>query len=87
MSYYRFSDGDVYMYSSLSLKIAKRVSTGKIVCCACRLNHKDKWGQYPDTILNTNKEALKHLKEHIYAGHKVPKDAIDKLKEEIKNEL
>ena len=78
MSYCRFSDGDVYMYSSLSL--------GKIVCCACRLNKKDKRDWYPDSILNSSKEALNHLKEHIYAGDKVPKCARDMLKEEIKKE-
>lgn len=76
MSYCRFSDGDVYMYSSFSI--------GKIVCCACRLNKKDRRGGWQtDTILNSSKEALNHLKEHIYAGHKVPKYAADRLKEEI----
>lgn len=75
MSYCRFSDdSEVYMYP---------FSIGKIICCACRLNEKDKWGWYPDTVLNNEKEALKHLKEHIYAGHKVPKYATDRLKEEI----
>ena len=79
MSYCRFSDADVFMYSSYA--------DGKIVCCACRLNRKDNWGQYPDTVLNTLKEALNHLKEHIYAGHKVSKYATDRLKEEIKEEI
>lgn len=76
MSYCRFSDGDVYMYPSLSI--------GKIVCIACRLNDKDKGNWYPDTILNNEEEALNHLKEHIYAGHKVPKYATDMLKEKNK---
>ena len=77
MSYCRFSDGDVYMYHSLT--------TGKIICCCCRLNKKDRRGGWQiDTILNSPEEAWKHLKEHIYAGHKVPKYATDRLKEEIK---
>ena len=76
MSYCRFSDGDVFMYPSLK--------TGKIVCCACRLNRKDNWGQHPDTVLSGKKEAIAHLKEHIYAGHKVPKYATDRLKEEMR---
>ena len=76
MSYCIFSDSsDVYMYPLFD---------NKIVCCACKLNHKNKWGVYMDTTLNGSKEALNHLKEHIYAGHKVPKYATDRLKEEIK---
>lgn len=72
MSYCRFSeDSDVYMYPSVE----------GIVCCACRLNSKDKWGWYPDKVLNNTKEALKYLKEHIYDRHKVPKYVSDRLKE------
>lgn len=75
MSYCRFSDGDVYMYAQFD---------GKIICCACKLTSaKDRWGNADDIMLNSSKEALNHLKEHIYAGHKVPKYATDRLKEEI----
>ena len=74
MSYCRFSDGDVYMYATFD---------DKIVCCTCRLNQKNKWDMHPNTILNSSEEALEHLKEHIKAEHKVPKYAIDRLREEI----
>ena len=77
MSYCRFSEGDVYMYDS----------GDRIVCCACKLiSTKDRWGNASDVTLYNSKQALKHLKEHIYAGHKVPKYATDRLKEDIKNE-
>ena len=75
MSYCRFSEGDVYMYATFD---------DKIVCCCCRLiSEKDRWGNAEDVILWNSKEAWKHLKEHIYAGHKVPKRASDILKVDI----
>ena len=58
-----------------------------IVCCCCRLNKKDRRGGFQtDVILGSPEAAWKHLKEHIYAGHKVPKYASDRLKEEIEND-
>jgi hypothetical protein len=74
MSYCRFSDGDVYMYPT----------NRGIECCACRLTHKNaNYGLYENKLFDTGEEALAHLKEHINAGHKVPKYATDRLKEEI----
>ena len=76
MSYCRFSDGsDVYMLPTVR----------GIECCSCHLSPDGK-GWYRSILLKNPEEALKHLREHIYAGHKVPKYATDRLKEEIKNE-
>ena len=75
MSYCRFSDGDVYMLPTIR----------GIECCCCCLTHEDESGWHQTVILKSSKEALAHLKEHIYAGHKVPKYATDRLKEEIKD--
>ena len=56
----------------------------KIICCCCRLiSDKDRWGNAEDVILRNTKEAWIHLKKHIYAGHKVPKRASDRLKVDI----
>lgn len=64
------------------------LSVDGIVCCCCKLDIDVTWRQNPgrDILLKNSKEALNHLKEHIYAGHKVPKYATDRLKEEIEND-
>lgn len=78
MSYCRFSEGDVYMYSNLSEM--------KIVCCACRLLDKDRYGLRGNFSFDTLEEALKHLEEHVKVGHRVPEYAFRLLREEIKRE-
>ena len=75
MAYCRFSNGDVYMFDSLS--------DMKIVCFACRLTPKDQYGVHGVVLFNTRKEALNHLEEHIDAGHEVGAGAIRRLREEI----
>lgn len=72
MSYCRFSDGDVYLYPTTG---------GLIQCCSCRLTPKDK-GWHDNVNFYSPEDALKHLVDHKNAGHDVPDDAIDRLKEE-----
>lgn len=81
MSYARWSDGDVYVFG-----------TGKgFVCMVCSLMPKEKCdGMLKGAMMNkdfqckSEEEMLEHLKQHITAGDMVPNDAIERLKEEIK---
>lgn len=69
MSYCRFSEGDVYMYSHIY---------GYIDCCGCSLAGKT------TTKFNSRMDAINHLQLHIMNGDKVPERAIKRLEEEIK---
>jgi hypothetical protein len=73
MSYCRFSEGDVYMYPHTS---------GVIQCCSCRLSQIGT-GWFADDNFKTHQDALAHLEAHIAAGHNVPQEAIERLREEI----
>ena len=52
-----------------------RSGPGSIVCCGCSLGD--------DFVAKNPSEMLKHLREHIKAGDKIPQDAIDRLLREI----
>ena len=67
-------DGDILMYL---------LDNGKLYCYACLLRRRDIFGFLKQTKLGSKEEALKHLKEHIKAGHDVPKYAIERLEREI----
>lgn len=67
MSYCRFGEGsDVYMFSDGT----------EWECCGCKLNDGGSIG------LATLTAAIEHLEKHIAAGHKVPENAIARLKAE-----
>lgn len=90
MAYARMVEGsDVYLWPGPK----------GIHCTCCRLTEKEaytiepdeseyidekiesEW--YTDVIVETAEEALEHLKEHEEAGHNVPQNAINRLKDEI----
>jgi hypothetical protein len=70
MAYCRFgADSDVYLYASVH---------GGFHCCGCRFL------ESPDSeVMETAKAAWSHLRKHLSAGHKVPKYALDCLKETL----
>ena len=70
MSYCRFGEDGSDVYVY--------PSTSCIVCCGCSLD-----GAYE---ADTPREMLNHLTLHIVKGHKVPRDAIDRLEQEIQTE-
>lgn len=87
MSYARFIESDVYMFSTF---------TG-IVCCACFLVE-IRWVEdesaffkgYIEPVnpeettspeFKNNHEAIEHLEKHIKAGHAVPQRALDRLRD------
>jgi hypothetical protein len=78
MAYCTFKEGDVHLYQA-----ANDIRN----CCNCRLTTPVKALDGKDVYVNkhfdTAAEALSHLEEHNKAGHNVPQQAIDKLKEEI----
>jgi hypothetical protein len=49
---------------------------GGVGCPSCQM--------HSDTTIHSLDDAIKHLREHKKAGHKVPSYAINRLKEEIK---
>lgn len=69
MSYARFSEGDVYVFSHSAYEPPKN-----IVCQVCSLD--DERGR--DVA-----EMLDHLNEHRAAGHVVPRRAFDRLQMEL----
>ena len=93
MSYARFSDGDVYVFTS---------SRG-IECCGCGLQ-KRRWVNVPERIFGGYAEAvppivettfrsnagmIAHLDLHREAGHDVPEYAYERLRDpqdEIENQ-
>ena len=78
MSYCRKgNDSDLYV-----------LSTGYgFECVSCLLRSKyEGYNMHMSTVRKTRKQMLKHLSEHEAAGHKVPKRAITRLQNEIKNE-
>jgi uncharacterized protein YoaH (UPF0181 family) len=73
MSYSRGIDSDVYMFWSGADDV--------IVCMACKLSS----GKYfEDKKFNLRTEAIKHLREHMAAGHIVGGHAIPLLEKEIR---
>lgn len=74
MSYARFSDGDVYVFSSVG---------GYLECCACALNERDGDSPFPaSSQFDTTAEMLAHLAAHQEAGHHVPDYCIEALRED-----
>jgi hypothetical protein len=74
MSYARFSHADVYVYQDCG---------GYLCCCGCWLNRpegKDGFGR--SQYFSTTAEMLAHLEKHKAAGHDVPDDTIEALKED-----
>lgn len=68
MSYARFSNGDVYVYS-----------TGDDwVCCSCKLSPSRE-----TVVFDSRLDLLKHLVQHVETGHRVPSYALDRLQSEI----
>ncbi len=78
MAYCTFKEGDVHIY-----KAADNIR----VCCYCRLTEPikalDDKDVYENKHFDTAVEVLSHIEEHKKAGHNIPQQAIDKLKEEI----
>ncbi len=78
MSYCRFSEGDVYMFSSIA---------EGIMCCSCSLVPKVEPDVLSrDPIFTTPQEAIRHLEQHKKAGDIVPDRAIEVLKDELDKE-
>lgn len=69
MSVCRFSEGDVYVFYNLD---------GVIECCSCQLTEERRTFKARD-----EETMIAHLDEHISAGHTVPAEAFDRLREEI----
>lgn len=83
MSYCRFLEADVYVFTS----------TEGIECCFCSLIPRH-WIDEPDTLLggyleqdnpedtetyHSNQEMVDHLRKHQEAGHYVPERVFDRL--------
>ena len=82
MSYCRTSDGDVYMFPSVSADKKKHI----IVCCNCLLQPlcNPPYHDIRDNVeLANERAAIKHLQDHRDAGHQVPQTAFDRLQQEI----
>lgn len=74
MSYARMSDSsDVYIFSH---------ANGFIQCCGCSITEPDDYEIVGFANLNTAREALAHLDEHVALGHLVPQKAFDRIREE-----
>ncbi len=80
MSYARFGwDGsDVYVFEHTG---------GGIECCGCCLTDpaEDTW--FGSMNFKTPREALAHLEEHVAAGHCVPSDTFNRMREEYKDSM
>lgn len=77
MSYARMSDSsDVYVFEH---------SGGFIQCCGCSITEPEDYEQVGFANLDTAREALAHLDEHVALGHKVPQAAFERIREEHKN--
>jgi hypothetical protein len=99
MSYCRFSEGDVYMYHHVggfveccSCSLADLVDGS--TAFFDQLSGADKKPDYEgpttfkmhgNTNLSSYREALEHLQKHRDAGHSVPEDAFDRLREDIES--
>lgn len=68
MSYCRFSEGDVYLFSP---------EEGRYVCSCCRT-----WSEH-DRTFDSAGEALAHLRVHRELGHVVPDHAFVRLRREM----
>jgi hypothetical protein len=67
MSYCRFGrDSDVYVYEV----------EGGVECCRCGLNE-GRWFRARDAA-----EMMEHLLAHRAAGHRVPEEALEELRED-----
>jgi murein endopeptidase len=72
MSYARWSEGDVYVFSHVD---------GGIMCMSCSLMPEED-GCHSSFTCRFPEEMLKHLQEHKDAGHSVPDSAMKRLEKE-----
>lgn len=86
MSYCRFGEADAYIY----------LSTSGLECCGCFLAPREKYPEpYTDMFgitreeyslpvgpFDTAQDMLNHIAEHRAAGHYIPEDVDQRLKEE-----
>jgi hypothetical protein len=71
MAYARFSrSSDIYVYQE----------EGDLVCLSCQL------GPEFEIRTLTRSAMIRHLEAHLKAGHKVPADAFEELRNEIAKE-
>lgn len=77
MSYARMSDSsDVYIFEH---------ANGFIQCCGCSITEPEDYEIVGFANLNTAREALAHLDEHVALGHKVPQKAFERIRKEHEN--
>lgn len=77
MSYARMSDdSDVYIFEH---------ANGFIQCCGCSITEPEDHEWFGFANLNTAREALAHLDEHVALGHKVPQRAFERIREKHEN--
>lgn len=77
MSYCRFGEADVYIFEHVG---------GFWQCCACALLAEEGAEEFASADFATREELLEHIDKHRKAGHYVPEDVDERLKEEIANE-
>lgn len=77
MSYARFSDSDVYIFLNVG---------GWLECCACLLGDYEEGDMFPESkkFYKTD-DMIKHLEEHIGAGHEISPYTIADLLEDKEN--
>lgn len=74
MSYARFGEeSDVYIFEHVA---------GYIQCCGCRLVELDEKEIFGFANLNTAREALQHLNDHVLEGDKVNAETFRLIREE-----
>jgi len=83
MAYCRWSeDSDVYLYCT-GIDIDDP-GPPTWVCADCGMRPPGSHSQNDSTVeMHTREAVLEHLLEHRAAGHKVPEDALDRIREEI----
>jgi hypothetical protein len=73
MSYARMSgDSDVYIFEH---------ADGFIQCCGCSITEPEDYEWVGYANLNTAREALAHLDEHVALGYKVPQRTFERIRE------
>lgn len=72
MSYCRFSEGHVYVFTAAP---SNRFPDGSLECCGC-------WFGATFNTVSVD-EFVSHLERHIAAGHSVPSDVIPSIREDF----
>ena len=70
MAYCRFGDGDLYVYLHVD---------GALTCCGCLLGRIDESGYGRSFYAKSTDEMIRHVGEHVTAGHDVPVSLIAEL--------